>query len=480
MTELITHKPAAREAVTTATSAKREPSIGDSLFICCGIIVIMLVGIVLYHIPIQVLLILALILTAVVSYKYGYSTAEMVEGMQSSFSRAMVAMVIFILIGCIIGAWMHSGTVPALIYYGLNLLNPKYFLPLGLIICSMTSLAIGTSWGTAGTVGLALMGIGAGLGFPAPMIAGMVISGAFFGDKMSPLSDTNNLASAAAESNIYRHILGMLYTTVPAYIICLCLYTVLGFTYATHSSVNMAEVVHIQSVLAGRFNLTPFVLLPMGILIVLMIAKVHPIPAMSCATFFGTVIDLTFQRSDIGGALGAIYSGYTQATGFKLVDAILIRGGIQSMMGTFSLAFLALCLGGVLEKVGYVTVLIEKAIERIKSDKYMVPLVIGTTFLSNIAMGTNYMSIILNGGAYRKAFDEAGLQRRLLSRLLEEGGTQTAALVPWSTAGAFMAGTLSVATFSYVPYSFLNWINPILSIVLACFGIFVFRTNKPA
>jgi len=440
----------------------------------------MLVGIVLYHIPIQVLLILALILTALVSYKYGYSTVEMVEGMQSSFSRAMIAMVIFILIGCIIGAWMHSGTVPALIYYGLKLLNPKYFLPLGLIICSLTSLSIGTSWGTAGTVGLALMGIGTGLGFPAPMIAGMVISGAFFGDKMSPLSDTNNLASAAAESNIYRHILGMLYTTVPAYIICLCLYTVLGFTYATHSSVNMAEVLHIQAVLAGRFNLTPFVLLPMGLLVILMIAKVHPIPAMCCATFFGTIIDVTFQRSDIGSALGAIYSGYTQATGFKLVDAILIRGGIQSMMSTFSLAFLALCLGGVLEKVGYVTVLIERAIERIRSDKYMVPLVIGTTFLSNIAMGTNYMSIILNGGAYRKAFDDAGLQRRLLSRLLEEGGTQTAALVPWSTAGAFMAGTLGVATFSYVPYSFLNWVNPILSIVLACFGIFVFRTNKPA
>jgi Na+:H+ antiporter, NhaC family len=438
----------------------------------------MLVGIVLYHIPIQVLLLIDLILTAACSYRFGYSTGEMVEGMQSSFSRAMVAMVVFILIGGIIGAWMHSGTVPALIYYGLNLINPRYFLPLGLIICSMTSLAIGTSWGTAGTVGLALMGIGSGLGFPAPMVAGMVISGAFFGDKMSPLSDTNNLASAAAESNIYKHIVGMLYTTVPAYIICLLLYTVLGFSHVTHSSINMGEVVHIQSVLASKFNLTPYVLLPVGVLIALMLAKVHPIAAMSCATFIGTITDLIFQRSDIGSALGAIYSGYTRATGFKMVDAILLRGGIQSMMATFSLAFLALCLGGVLEKVGYVTVLIEKAIERITSDRYMVPLVIGTTFLSNIAMGTNYMSIILNGGAYRKAFDDAGLERRMLSRLLEEGGTQTAALVPWSTAGAFMAGTLGVATFSYIPFSFLNWINPILSIVLAAFGIFIFRTKK--
>jgi Na+:H+ antiporter, NhaC family len=459
-------------------STKRKPSIGASLLICFGIIAVMLVGIVLYHIPIQVLLLLSIILTAAFSYQYGYSTGEMVDGMRSSFSRAMVAMVIFILIGSIIGAWIHSGTVPALIYYGLNLINPKYFLPLGLIICSITSLSIGTSWGTAGTVGLALMGIGSGLGFPAPVVAGMVISGAFFGDKMSPLSDTCNLASAAAESNIYKHIVGMAYTTVPAYVICFILYAALGFAYATHSNVNIEEVAHIQTVLAGKFNLTPFVLLPTGLLIVLMILKVHPIPAMMCAAFSGTIIDVTCQGSNIGSALAAIYDGYTQATGFKLVDAILIRGGIQSMMGTFSLAFLALCLGGVLEKVGYVGVLIEKAIERVTSDKYMVPLVIGTTFLSNIAMGTNYMSIILNGGAYRKAFDDAGLERRLLSRLLEEGGTQTAALVPWSTAGAFMAGTLGVATFSYTPYSFLNLVNPILSIVLACFGIFVFRTNK--
>jgi NhaC family Na+:H+ antiporter len=209
-----------------------------------------------------------------------------------------------------------------------------------------------------------------------------------------------------------------------------------------------------------------------------MIVKVHPITAILCAAFSGTIIDLTFQGSSLGSALVAINDGYTEATGFKLVDAILLKGGIQSMMGTFSLAFLALSLGGVLERVGYVGVLIEKAIARITADKYMVPLVIGTTFLSNVAMGTNYMSIILNGAAYRKAFDDAGLERRLLSRLLEEGGTQTAALVPWSTAGAFMTGTLGVATFAYLPYTFLNIVNPILSIVLACFGIFVFRTGK--
>jgi NhaC family Na+:H+ antiporter len=446
--------------------------------ICCSVIAIMLVGIVQYHIPIQVLLVLSIILTAAFSYRYGYSTDELIEGMRSSLGRAMVAMIIFIQIGAIIGAWIHSGTVPALIYYGLDLINPKYFLPLGLIVCSITSLATGTSWGTAGTVGLALMGIGAGLGFPAPVTAGMVISGAYFGDKMSPLSDTCNLAAAAADANIYRHIVGMAYTTVPAYIICFILYTVVGFSHATHGNADMQEIAHIQAVLAGKFSMSLWVLLPAGLLIALMIAKVHPVPAMMAAAFSGTLVDVVFQGSSLGSALTALYSGYTQVSGFKLVDAILIRGGIQSMMDTFSLAFLALCLGGVLEMVGYVGVLIDKAIEKISSDRYFVPLVIGTTFLSIVAMGANYMAIILNGGAYRKAFDDAGLERRLLSRLLEEGGTQTAALVPWSTAGAFMAGTLGVGTFSYIPYTFLNLVNPILSIVLACFGIFVFRTKK--
>lgn len=466
--------------MTVTTSAKRRPSVTAGLLVCFGVIATILIGIVMYHIPIQVLLVLAIVLVGAVSYRYGYSTDEMIGAMTESLSRAMVAMIIFILIGAIIGSWIHSGTVPALIYYGLDLLNAKYFLPLGLLICSITSLVTGTSWGTAGTVGLALMGVGAGLGFPPPVIAGMVISGAYFGDKMSPLSDTCILAAAAAETDIYRHIVGMAYTTIPAYILCFLLYMFMGFSHATESQVNLEAVAQIQAVLASTFNLTPWVLLPTGLLIALIIAKVHPVTSLLGAAFFGTVVDVMFQGSGLVSALVALYDGYTQETGSKLVDTMLMKGGISSMMGTFSLAFLALCLGGMLEKVGYIGVLIEKAVQKITADKQMVPMVIGTTALSNVAMGANYMSIILNGAAYRQAFDKLGLHRRLLSRLLEEGGTQTAALVPWSTAGAFMTATLGVATLSYLPYTFLNIINPILSIVLAMFGIFVFRANRKA
>ena len=446
--------------------------------VCLGIILILVTGIVVFGIGIHVLLILSLLLTGVFSYAYGYTTAEMLEGMKSSLTRATPAMVIFILIGSIMGSWIHAGTVPALIYYGLEFLNAQYFLPMGLVICSLTSLATGTSWGTAGTVGIALMGIGISLGISPPIVAGMVISGAYFGDKLSPVSDTTNLAAASAETNLYSHIVAMLYTTVPAYVICLIVYTFLGLGVSAEASVNFEQVTQIQSVLAEEFNLNVVVLLPILALLTMMIVKVSAIPAMIVASFLATLVSMAFQGSDLASALTAINSGYTDETGFELVDSILVRGGIQSMMWTFSLAYLALCLGGVLEKVGYLSVLVEKIVDRIRAAANLVTLVIGTTMLANVAMGANYMSIILNGNIYRPVFDKAGIRRRMLSRLLEEGGTQTAALVPWSTAGAFMAGTLGVATFEYLPYTFLNYVNPLLSIMLAYLGFFIFMAPK--
>ena len=457
---------------------ERRPSFTASMAVCFGIILILLTGIVLFGVGIHVLLILSLLLTGVFSYAYGYTTAEMLDGMKNSLGRATPAMIIFILIGTIMGSWIHAGTVPALIYYGLEFLDARYFLPMGLVICSLTSLATGTSWGTAGTVGIALMGIGISLGISPPIVAGMVISGAYFGDKLSPVSDTTNLSAASAETNLYAHIVAMLYTTVPAYVICLILYTILGFGASADASVNFEQVTQIQDVLAENFNLNVVVLLPIFALLTMMVMKISAIPAMITATFLATLVSLAFQGSNLPSALNAINNGYTDETGFALVDSILVRGGIQSMMWTFSLAYLALCLGGVLEKVGYLTVLVEKIVDRIRAAANLVTLVIGTTFLANIAMGTNYMSIILNGNIYRPVFEKAGIRRRMLSRLLEEGGTQTAALVPWSTAGAFMAGTLGVATFTYLPYTFLNYINPLLSILLAYMGLFIFRVPE--
>lgn len=456
---------------------KKTPSFKASLLVFLSIVGILILGIILLDVDIHVLLILGLCVTSLVSLKYGYTFEELIKGMEKSISRAMTALLIFILIGTIIGSWITAGTVPALIYYGLNIISPGLFLPIGLVLCSLTSLSTGTSWGTAGTVGIALMGMGVGLGIPAPIVAGMVVSGAFFGDKMSPISDTTNLAAVSAEANLYDHIKAMSYTTIPSYVIALLIYAFIGLKYANGSG-NVSDIKLIQETISTNFNLNPIVILPMIVLFTLNILRFPAVPAMIVGTLSGVIVAVFIQGISIAEALTAINYGYTAQTGTSIVDNLLVRGGIQNMMWTFSLSFIALCLGGVLELVGYLRVLIKGILSKIKRVGSLVALVIGTTILGNASMGEIYLGIILNGTLYKEAFKEKGLRPEMLSRLLEEGGTLTGALIPWTTAGAFMASTLGVPVFEYARYAFLNLINPALSIALSFMGIFILRNKK--
>lgn len=458
-------------------NTKKLPEFSASIFVLLSIVAILIVGIMVLGVDIHVLLILGLVVTVIVSFRLGYTFDDLMEGMKTSIGRAMTALLIFILIGAIIGSWITAGTVPALIYYGLKFLTPKFFLPIGLILCSITSLCTGTSWGTAGTIGIALMGMGMGLGIPAPIVAGMIVSGAFFGDKMSPISDTTNLAAVSAGADLYDHIKAMLYTTVPSYIIALILYTIIGFKYASGTG-DTGDILLIQDTLKSTFNLNPIVILPMIVLLVLSLKKVNAVIAMVLGSATGLIVAMIFQGIGLGEALSSINYGYTAASGVNLVDNLLMRGGIQSMMWTFSLSFIALCLGGVLEQVGYLKVLIAGVLKKIKSVGGLVTTVIATTILGNAAMGEIYLGIILNGSLYKEAFDQRGLKRSMLSRTLEEGGTLTGALIPWTTAGAFMAATLGVPTVEYAKYAFLSLINPIVAIVFAFLGVFVLWEDK--
>lgn len=456
------------------SSEKKEVKVpfGAALGVFLSIVAILILGIFVLKVDLHALLILGLVVTVLVSIKLGFTWKQIEDAMGRGVSRAMVAMFIFIMIGMIIGSWIHSGTVPALIYYGLNLLSPKIFLPAGLIICSLTSLTTGTSWGTAGTMGIALMGIGGGLGIPPEITAGMIISGAFFGDKMSPISDTTVLASVSAGTGLYDHIRAMMYSTVPAYIISLILYTVVGLRYAG-GTFDAESVVQIQTALAENFNISIWLIIPMVVTLILSIKKVPAVPAMFTGTILGTITSLIFQGSSLSEALTAINYGFSSDTGVAVIDKLLNRGGIQSMMWTFSLAFIALALGGVLDEMGFMSALVEKLIAKIDNVANLITMTIVTTFISNAAMGECYLSLILNGRLYQKAYDEKGLARNMLSRVLEEGGTMTTGLIPWTTAGAFMGSTLGVSAFAFAPYAFLNWLNPIISIVLAYMGIFV-------
>lgn len=456
---------------------RREPSFLASLFVMISIITSLMLGIFVMKVGMQVLLIIGIIIASIVAFYYGFSFEDLLEGMKHSVNRAMGAMLIFIIIGATIGTWILSGAVPTIIYYGLDILTPYVFLPAGLIICSITSLATGTSWGTVGTVGLAMMGMGMSLSIPPEIIAGMVVSGAFFGDKMSPMSDTTNLAAVNAGTSLYSHIGGMLCTTIPAFIISLIGYTIIGFRYS-NGVADYEMINNIQSTLSSEFNIHIITILPMVIVIVLSILKKPTIPSMVIGVITGGICAMLVQNVGFSEVLHAINNGYSHQTGDKVIDTLLVRGGISSMMNTFSLSFIAICLGGVLECTGMLDVLIRGIVNKIKSAANLVTFVIMTSCLSNMAMGEVYLSIILNGSLYRKEFEKRNLKNNMLSRLLEEGATMTGGLIPWTTAGAFIAGTLNVSTINYLPYAFLNILNPLISIIFAYMGLFIFKKEK--
>ena len=454
-------------------SSRIRPSFAISLGVFLSIISILIVGIFVLKVDLHVLLILGAIVTALASKKIGYKWSEIETAMGTGVNRGIVAMFIFILIGMVIGSWIHCGTVPVFIYYGLGLLTPATFLPLGLVVCSITSLATGTSWGTAGTMGLAMMGIGAGLGVPAPITAGMVISGACLGDKMSPLSDTTNLAAVSAGTDLYEHIRSMMYTTIPSFLIALVLYTVIGMKYAG-GSLDANSVLEIQNAIAAKFNINLLLLLPMILVITLSVLKVPAVPAMVAGAFLGTLMSITIQGASVSEALSAINYGFSGESGVVAVDKLLNRGGIQSMMWTFSLSFIALSLGGALDEMGFLSVLVEGILAKVHTAAGLMTVAVLSSIGGNAAMGEAYLSIILNGRLYYHAFEKVGLKKSMLSRALEEGATLTTTIIPWTTAGAFMAATLGVPTIYYLPFAFLNWINPLLSIILSHLGIFMF------
>ena len=457
---------------------QKEPSLLVSSIAIIGILVILMIGIVVLKININVILFMSLIYISAVANIAGFSIDTVLEGMKESVYKAFIGLLFFLLIGAIIGIWIQCGTVPTLVYYGLNILTPKFFLTTSLIICSIVSFATGTSWGTVATVGIAIMGVGIGGGFniPLPLVAGSIVSGAWFGDKMSPISDTSVIASMSVDTDIYDHLKVMWYTTLPSYIITIIIYTLLGLKYSS-SVFDIAEVIQIQGVLTNNFNINFIMFIPMLVVLVLSILRFPAVQTLVIGIVSGVLISIFCQGNGITETLASINNGYTNATGVEVVDKLIIRGGINSMMPTFCLGFLALCLGGAIEKIGFLRVIIEKILWKLKTVFSLVLLTMASCILGNIVFGDVYLTIILNGGLYKDAYDKFGLHRSMLSRTIVEATTMSIPLIPWSVAGAFVAGTLGIATVDYFKFTFLNIINPILSLILTSFGVFVIKTK---
>ena len=399
--------------------------------------------------------------------------------MSSAIERALPAIYIFILIGMIIASFMHSGTIAALMYYGLGWLTPGLFLGLGMILCALMSVTTGTSWGTVGTLGVVFMGIGGAMGMPLPLVAGMVVCGATFGDKMSPVSDTTNLAAMSAGTNLYRHIYSMLFTTAPTFLLALVIFSVMGVSYGG-DALAVNDIENIRNALAASYSLSPVItLLPIITLTVLSIRRVAPEVSMSASIVVASLIAILYQGNEASAVLNALWSNSPGSTGIQSLDDLLGRGGIFSMAWTLILALMALALGGILHGAGFLGTLLAGIIARVQRTATLVGTTIVSGFVGNLAMGEAYISIILNCQLFREKYKSKKLDQAVLSRSVEEGSTMTTGLIPWTTAGAFYATTLGVSVLDYAPYAFFNYLNSLVAIVMATLGFGLLNKSDP-
>ncbi|MFD1705979.1 Na+/H+ antiporter NhaC [Siminovitchia sediminis] len=448
---------------------KRKPTLLVALIPIGFMIIALFTGIFIYESDPHIPLLLSAGVAAVVAISLGYKWKEIEEGMLDAVRLALQAIVILMVIGAIIGSWIAGGVVPTMIYYGLEILSPGYFLVAACAICCIVAIASGNSWTAAGTIGIAIMGIGHGLGMNPAMVAGAVISGVYFGDKISPLSETTNLAPGIVGVELFEHIKHMLYTTIPALVIALIIYAVMGMKFAGQGA-EISEVQLLQSQLADIFTISPWLLIVPGFIIVMMVFKIPALPGLTIGAFLGTMCAIVVQNVPLGDAINILYYGYSIDTGVEVVDSLLNNGGIESVLYTVSLIVIAMCFGGVLERAGFFEAIVRGIMKLAKSTGSLIATTVGTSISANIIGCDQYLSIIVPGRMYAAEYERRGLKAKNLSRVLEDAGTMTSPLVPWNTCGAFMAATLGVATLSYLPFAFLCLLSPIISIIYGFTG----------
>lgn len=434
------------------------------------------------HLP----LVLAAAVGAVVARAYGYRWSDMESGIVDAIRMAMGAMLILLVIGMLIGTWLAAGVVPALIDWGLELLSPAYFLPATCAVCSIVSLVTGSSWSTAGTVGLALVGIGSAMGIDPAMTAGAVVSGAYFGDKLSPLSDTTNLAPAMAGTDLFTHIRHMVWTTGPAWVLAMIGYGVLSLGLEPSHSTD--ELAAIQATITRNFDPGFVHLLPPLVVVVLVMRRQPALPSLFLGVVLGGFVALG-QGLGVADVLTAASTGFVSHTGNASVDDLLSRGGMMSMASTVLLIMCAMSFGGVMERTGMLGVLAARVLATVKSTASLIATTVLTAFGTNVITADQYISIVVPGRMFADEYRARGLHPKNLSRALEDGGTITSALLPWNTCGAFMTGTLLFAVddktafgflAAYAPYAFLNVLNPLLSIVYGITGFTIERAPAEA
>ena len=436
----------------------------------------------------QLALLLSAAFATIMGLKSGTSWKSILKGVSNSIASTTPAIIILLLIGSLAGTWLISGIVPTMIYYGLQILNPKIFLVAAAIICAIVSLASGSSWSTIATVGIALLGIGNALDISNGLTAGAIISGAYFGDKMSPLSDTTNLAPAMAGTDLFTHIRYMMYTTIPSFVISILIFLFIGLSI--DNTQNSDDITNLLMAIESSFNISPWLFLVPVIVLLLIMKKVPALPALFAGTLLGGIFAIIFQPHLII-ELSGIDSNFFQASYVSIINAmgsetsintsnemindLLSSGGMYGMLNTIWLIICAMCFGGVMEASGALKKISQSIIQYAESTGSVIATTACTCLFFNVTASDQYLSIVVPGRMYADTFKDKGLAPENLSRTLEDSGTVTSVLVPWNTCGATQSAVLGVATMTYLPFCFFNIISPLITIL---YGYLGFKIKK--
>ncbi|MCY9842972.1 Na+/H+ antiporter NhaC [Vibrio caribbeanicus] len=428
------------------------------------------------NLPIQLALYIGWFIIIALGIHLGHQYKELEQAALDGISNGLGAVLILLAVGALVGTWISGGIVPTIIYYGLKAIHPSVFLLATMVICSLTALATGTSWGAAGTAGIAMMGIGQGLGVPAPITAGAVLSGCYFGDKMSPLSDSVILASSMSNVEVVEHIKGMLPIAAISYVITGIMFTAFGFHYA--GNVDMSQVQSVIHAMEKQFYITPYSFIPVVIVLGLLAMRMPSFPVISFGSLLGIIWAVMIQDVDFLVAFNTAWAPFEIDSGIAFIDSILNRGGMSSMLGSVAVIVFGLGFGGLLDKVGLLETIARLFERRINNSGSLATSTIGTAFMGNVFGSAMYVSLILTPKICAKNYDRLGYQRKNLSRNAEFGGTLTSGMVPWSDNGIYMASILGVATLSYAPFMWLSFVCIAVTIFTSYMGWFIDKVDS--
>jgi NhaC family Na+:H+ antiporter len=455
---------------------KRKPTIGEAITALLLVIVAILISI-RTALVLETALVIGATVAALVALYLGYSWEDIEKGMLDGVRNGLGACIILIVIGMVVGTWILGGTIQTMIYYGLKLLTPQIFVPIAFLLCSLTSVLIGSSFGTIATMGIVLMGVAEGLGVPRAITAGAIVAGAMFGDKVSPLSDSTNLTAAMTGTKLFDHVRSMLYVSGPGMIISLFIYGFVGRNYATVGNVNLETIDSILSTLSSNFNISLVTLVPAAIVIILSLLKVPAIAALIISFISAGISSIFTQGASLAGIIEAGANGFVANTGHELIDKLLTQGGINSMMSTVAIIMAGTAMGGILEKCGILQVLLETLMKYIKKPRDLILASLASAYIMLLATGEMMVSIIVPGRTLEPAFREMKIHTSVLSRTLETGATLMCGALPWGVASVYSQNVLGVG-LEYIPYCYLPFIAPIIAIIYAFIGFATFPAES--